>query len=302
MNFITRSLSRKLSVMLAVPLSILLAVAATAIILQQTEALREQTLDKARVAARIGAQFYGEALEDAIDDGVLTVGEVFDTDYVQIQGYDFGAHPKFHTDYDFYTDHTVLRFQDEFLVNPDFVFALGQDRNGYIPTHNTRYQKPLTGDAQIDLVGNRSKRIFDDPVGLAAGKNQERTLVQVYNRDTGETMWDVSAPILVKGKHWGGFRLAVSMERVEARTASLFYLLVGSFALLGLIALGIVMAAVRQALGPIKRLTQAADLMSMGEGLDDVIEVRTNDEVGRLAQSIERLRLSMKSALNRLGV
>jgi methyl-accepting chemotaxis protein len=48
-------------------------------------------------------------------------------------------------------------------------------------------------------------------VGLGAGKNRKRFLVQTYMRDMGNTyvpMIDVSAPILVKDRHWGGLRLA----------------------------------------------------------------------------------------------
>jgi methyl-accepting chemotaxis protein len=32
-------------------------------------------------------------------------------------------------------------------------------------------------------------------------------LLQTYRRDTGEIMHDLSVPIYVNGKHWGGFRL-----------------------------------------------------------------------------------------------
>jgi methyl-accepting chemotaxis protein len=31
--------------------------------------------------------------------------------------------------------------------------------------------------------------------------------LQTYKRDTGEVMHDLSAPIYVNGKHWGGFRI-----------------------------------------------------------------------------------------------
>jgi len=31
--------------------------------------------------------------------------------------------------------------------------------------------------------------------------------VQTYKRDTGEVMHDLSVPIYVDGKHWGGFRI-----------------------------------------------------------------------------------------------
>jgi methyl-accepting chemotaxis protein len=32
-------------------------------------------------------------------------------------------------------------------------------------------------------------------------------LIQTYRRDTGEIMHDISAPVYVNGRHWGGFRI-----------------------------------------------------------------------------------------------
>ena len=90
------------------------------------------------------------------------------------------------------------------------------DINGYIPTHNTIYSKPLTGDYETDLVGNRTKRIFSDPVGLVAVQNTQPFLWQTYKRDTGETLWDISSPIMVNGRHWGGFRVGFSLVTIDS--------------------------------------------------------------------------------------
>jgi methyl-accepting chemotaxis protein len=59
------------------------------------------------------------------------------------------------------------------------VYAIGTDRNGYVPTHNKRFPA-LTGDYDKDFVGNRSKRIFDDPVGKQCGKHEMPFLIQTY--------------------------------------------------------------------------------------------------------------------------
>jgi methyl-accepting chemotaxis protein len=62
-------------------------------------------------------------------------------------------------------------------------------------------------------MGNsRNRRIFDDRTGLAAAQNQKPILLQTYRRDMGggefATMKDLSAPITIKGRHWGGLRIA----------------------------------------------------------------------------------------------
>jgi HAMP domain-containing protein len=175
------------------------------------------------------------------------------------------------------------------------------DENGYLPTHNSRFQKAVTGDAAQDLAGNRTKRIFADPVGLAAAKNKDPSLVQIYKRDTGETMWDVSSPIYVKGKHWGGFRVAVSMERIEAHQRILLLTLAGIFTIFTLVTVGAIFLLVHGAMQPVARLTEAATQISLGEGLEVPIKPETEDEIGRLTKTIDRLRLSMKAAMQRLG-
>ena len=62
-------------------------------------------------------------------------------------------------------------------------------------------------------TGNcRNRRILDERVGLKAGQNTRPFLLQVYRRDMGggvfKVMKDLSAPIIVHGRHWGGLRLA----------------------------------------------------------------------------------------------
>jgi methyl-accepting chemotaxis protein len=50
---------------------------------------------------------------------------------------------------------------------------------------------------------------------------------------------------------------------------------------------------------PIIRLTEAANRISLGE-LDDAIAVASDDEIGQLAESLERMRISLKQAIERL--
>jgi HAMP domain-containing protein len=294
-------LTVKISIWLGLTLLLLTAGAATWITMHETRQMEELTLEKARVAASIGARQFGDVLDGAVDSGALTVGDVFDRKYVQIPGWAWGSKPKFHTRYDSMIENAVLAFEDKFLEHEELVYAVGVDENGYLPVHNSRFQKPLTGDAEKDLVGNRTKRIFNDPVGLAAALNKEPTFLQVYRRDTGETMWDVSSPIYVKGKNWGGFRVGVSMERIDARKKTLILSLFVIFQIFAAVTIVIMYLVLRRALRPVVALTNAADQISLGEGLDTPIKSGSADEIGQLTKSIDRLRISMKAAMSRLG-
>ena len=73
--------------------------------------------------------------------------------------------------------------------------------------HNLKFSRPLTGQYEVDLANNRTKRIFSDRTGSRCGSNRDPFLLQTYKRDTGEVMHDISAPIFVFGRHWGGFRI-----------------------------------------------------------------------------------------------
>ena len=114
---------------------------------------------------------------------------------------------------DEFTDQAVAPLQEQLLAQHQcLVYAICIDRNGYVPTHNRAFAQPLTGDEKLDFVRNRSKRIFDDPVGKRCGGHEHSFLLQTYRRDTGELMHDISAPIYVKGRHWGGFRIGYRTE------------------------------------------------------------------------------------------
>jgi len=151
-------------------------------------------------AARVSRLF-----EQSVKKGDISEQDLFDRDYQAIEG----TYPqKFSTRFDAFTDRVLPAIQEPIVKeNSDILFAGAVDNNGYFPTHNKRYSQPLTGNYDTDLNNNRTKRIFSDRTGSRCGSNQERFLLQTYKRDTGEIIHDISAPITVNGKHWGGFRM-----------------------------------------------------------------------------------------------
>ncbi len=55
----------------------------------------------------------------------------------------------------------------------------------------------------------------------------------------------------------------------------------------------------RRVVAPIERLVKAADAISLGQ-LDTPVTAERNDEIGDLAQALERMRLSLEAAMSRL--
>lgn len=147
-----------------------------------------------------------ERLRQALQRGELSEADLFDEQYKPVAG----TEPqKFETRFTDWFKREIQPIEDRYLgLSEQYVFVLLVDRNGYAAAHNAKFDQPLTGDAKRDLAGNRSRRLFNDPVGLASAHNTSDCLLQVYARDTGEIMRELSRPVRVAARHWGAVRFA----------------------------------------------------------------------------------------------
>jgi methyl-accepting chemotaxis protein len=160
--------------------------------------------------AREGVAAIEAALEAEIDAGTITMAQLFDRDYKPVPG----SNPEqVVTDATAITDRLFPAIQEPIAErDPRIVFCAAVDINGYLPTHNAKFSKPQGSDPVWNAANCRNRRIFNDKVGLRAGQNEEPFLMQSYRRDMGggqfAIMKDLSVPIMMRGRHWGGLRLA----------------------------------------------------------------------------------------------
>ena len=155
------------------------------------------------------AEQIGQAFEAEVTDGRISEADLFDSSYTPIQGSD---PEQVMAPFTPMTDRVMPPFQEPVVAENDaIVFVAAVDKNGYLPTHNKAFSKPQGDDPVWNAANCRNRRIFNDRVGLSAGQNTEPFLLQTYRRDMGGgkyvLMKDVSAPIYVKGRHWGGVRM-----------------------------------------------------------------------------------------------
>lgn len=161
------------------------------------------------IAAKDAAARISEGFEEAVRRGQLSLEDLFDETYVPIKG----TNPQqYMTRYVKFTDEFLPKVQEPLLgSNSNIAFCVAIDRNGLIPTHNLKYCQPQGSDPVWNTANSRNRRLFNDPVGLACGRNVKPYLLQCYRRDMGGgvfiLMKDMSAPITVQGRHWGGFRI-----------------------------------------------------------------------------------------------
>jgi methyl-accepting chemotaxis protein len=149
------------------------------------------------------------AFESAIVRGDIRLDQLMDENYREIPGTD----PKqYLTDYVEFTDRILLAIQDPIQkIDPRIVFCVAWARGGYLPTHNPNYRLPQGPDPVWNNANCRNRRLFNDRAVKKVAANTKPFLLQTYRRDMGGgnfvLMKDVSAPIHVRGRHWGAFRM-----------------------------------------------------------------------------------------------
>jgi len=156
-------------------------------------------------AAEISRRF-----EKAVEDGTLSMDDLFDENYQPITG---SNPPQFMTRFVNLTDRILPDLLEGALtISDQVVFSAAVDRNGFLPTHNRKFSEPQGADPLWNDAHCRNRRIFNDKTGIGAAKNTTPLLIQSYKRKMNERefvlMIDASAPIMVRGRHWGGLRLA----------------------------------------------------------------------------------------------
>lgn len=160
-------------------------------------------------AARISDLF-----AHAVDHGQIALADLFSTSYQNIPGTN---PPQKMAPFTRLTDRLLPPILEGALtLDPRIVFCAAVDRSGYLPTHNRKFSQPQGRDPVWNTANCRNRRVFDDRVGLGAARSTAPFLMQIYRRDMGggkfAMMKDVSAPIIVKGRHWGGLRLAYTFN------------------------------------------------------------------------------------------
>ncbi|MFK7762835.1 MAG: methyl-accepting chemotaxis protein [Roseobacter sp.] len=184
-------------------------------IVQCTALMSDTSEDAAFIAVvRQLADSVAASMETALSSGRISQSQLFDRTYRPIPR----TNPEqCLTESTALMDEIMPPIQEPALqIDPRIVFCAAVDVNGYLPSHNKKFSQNPTDDPVWNTANCRNRRIFDDRVGLKAGRNTEPFLLQVYRRDMGggtfKMMKDLSAPIKVQSRHWGGLRLAYSFE------------------------------------------------------------------------------------------
>jgi hypothetical protein len=147
----------------------------------------------------------GQVMEQWVTSQATTEDRLFSQLYFPVPKTD----PlKFTTPYDTLAEHDLVGPEDKALArSPLWQYAIITDINGYVPAHNTRFAQPPTGVTAQDYNNNRTKRMFGDLESFHAARSEKPFLKQSFRLESGDLIYDLSVPVMVRGKHWGCARI-----------------------------------------------------------------------------------------------
>ncbi len=232
-------------------------------------ALYQQLLDSARNPAIATAASLSSAFEQTASAGGI--------DYLQLQS-------------------TILITRQAF-PREDIAFIMATDNQGNPLPGFIVGADSLTADASDlqNAIRDRALEAIDLGVDARAGRTGSSS--QLVGAATGIEI--VAQPLIVNQEAVGAVVVGVSDAAVTAQVNRIIVnVLLFSLVPL-LLAILIAVRRARRLTDNVLALTDRADSISRGE-LEDQVEFRSNDELDDLAAALERMRVSMRGALERL--
>jgi methyl-accepting chemotaxis protein len=296
MNKFFKRTDIKISVLISCALVVIILVSGRFLAGINSKAISDALHEKGRIVSILGAKSIEISLETAVEKNLLTLEDVFDSQYLPVAN----TEPQlFHTKFDTYVDEACAQFQQAFYRDDRIVYARPMDLNGYIP---------LKGDGNSS--DSKSGGTTEDPLAkqILAGKRISRIVantvegfVQDYiSEDNDEHIWEFSTPVYVNGERWGSYSVGLRSPSKSGLGigASITVLVLTVLSIL--LSCAVVFGVVLSALKPIPGLAKVAERVADGD-VDLSVEVEGSNDIATLADAIERLRVSLKLSMDRLA-
>jgi two-component system phosphate regulon sensor histidine kinase PhoR len=149
----------------------------------------------------------------------------------------------------------------------------------------------VLGDTEHDPLTMENHATRPEVVAaLSSGTSQSIR----YSATLHESMLYVAVPIIEQGQVMGVARVALPLTTVQSSINSSVAIVVSVIAIVAIL---VVLAAAlvgRMITRPVRQITKAAEGIAAGK-LDQQIQVRTSDEIGRLARAFNEMSLSLKT-------
>ena len=149
------------------------------------------------------------AIERAIDEGEVSLDDVFDQDYKVVEG----SNPVQYTvRFNEAADKNVRPILDRVKSSdPRIIGSAIGDMNGYLPTHISERSQPQGPDPVWNDAHCRNRRILIDDTTRAALASDKPATLATYRMELGDKfipVKNVFVPLWIKGRRWGNYELA----------------------------------------------------------------------------------------------
>lgn len=157
-----------------------------------------------------------ELIEAAIASGLLQVDDVFDDDYVLMEGTQPAQYRNRFCDFaDAHIRPLLELFHQTHL--PSSFGSVISDVNGYLPTHLAVRSQPQSPDFAWNDHHCRNRRILMDDLMRRVVLNKTNPLLLTYRSQVGKTVVkSLFIPMHIAGRHWGNFEYIYRDELAAA--------------------------------------------------------------------------------------
>ena len=149
------------------------------------------------------------AVERGLAAGEVTLDDVFDREYVLIDGTN---PPQYDNRFCAFADRYVQPILDRVKASDERLIGSAiTDVNGYLPTHLSERSHVPGPDPVWNDAHCRNKRIFMDDMTAAAIVSEKPAMLATYRMELGDKfipVKNVFVPLWVKGRRWGNYELA----------------------------------------------------------------------------------------------
>jgi len=230
-----------------------------------THAFEELATQNAVLGARMTAYVLGKS----IADGVVSPDSLFDDRLTPVPD----THPpRFQSEYGTYLDRNLVEVRECFLDADPIHYAYTRAKNGYVPVHtNTRLSDTRIPDDEAEWTPS--------PHG-----NSRRT----WHDDQGFAYYEYGAPIVVRDRTWGEFRVGIPRSLIEHEVRASVLRSSGMTALLSLLLATFIYVVVHRSLRPLGALSAVAARMGSGN-FDARGQYDRDDEIGQLTRSFNAM-------------
>jgi methyl-accepting chemotaxis protein len=149
------------------------------------------------------------AIERAIDEGEVSLEDVFDRNYQEVKGTD---PVQYDTRFCDAADKHVQPILDGTKRTDERIMGSAiSDMNGYLPTHLSERSQPQGPDPVWNDEHCRNRRIMIDDVTRNALLSDRPATLATYRMELGDKfipVKNVFVPLFIKGRRWGNYELA----------------------------------------------------------------------------------------------